>query len=334
MKGRKIVFTAPNQVETQTTEFDLKIDDPKQVILKNHYSVISAGTELACLAGTEGWFPLPNTPGYIAVAEVVEAGDAVDVKPGQFCFTYGPHAEYFKIDTTDRFGGLCLPVPEKLSPELAPFTRMASIPMTAIRTATIELGDVVVVMGQGLVGNLAAQLAALQGATVYAVDIDDKRLELAKACGIEKTINSSEKDWQENFIDAAGGAHTLIDATGNSAVIESALNVIRPYGECILLGSPRAAHETNVTDTFNKIHLPPFATMKGALEWRFPTFENEFVKHSLARNSKIIMDLIADGRLHIKPLLTQQLTPEEAPTAYEALRQKNNDYVGVEFIWK
>jgi threonine dehydrogenase-like Zn-dependent dehydrogenase len=189
-------------------------------------------------------------------------------------------------------------------------------------------------MGQGLVGNLAAQLAALQGATVYAVDIDDKRLDLATSCGIANTINSSQSEWQEKFMENTGGAHTLIDATGNSAVIESALNIIRPYGECILLGSPRAAHETNVTDTFNKIHLPPFVTMKGALEWRFPTFEDEFVKHSLVRNSKIIMGLIADGRLHVKPLLTQQLPPEEAPAAYSALQQKNNEYVGVEFNWK
>ena len=51
MKGRKIVFTAPGRVETQTDDFNLKIQNPDSVILKNKGSLISPGTELACLSG-------------------------------------------------------------------------------------------------------------------------------------------------------------------------------------------------------------------------------------------------------------------------------------------
>lgn len=334
MQGRKIVFTSPNKVETQTTDFDLKIENSNEVILKNKVSLVSAGTELACLSGNESWFTLPNTPGYIAVGEVLEAGSNVNVKTGEICFTYGPHAEYYKIDTSDRFGGICIPMPGDASMELIPFTRMASIAMTGIRVSTIELGDPVVVLGQGLVGNLAAQLAGLQGGQVIGVDIDENRLALSRKCGIEQTVNSGSAGWKDRIMEIAdGGVMTIIDATGNASVIQEACDLVRPYGECVLLGSPRVPYETNLTDMLNKVHLPPFVTMKGALEWRFPTFKNEFVKHSIEQNSEIIMQLIHDGRLIVQPLLTHQLDPAKAAEAYLGLKTKGNEYLGVEFNW-
>jgi len=73
--------------------------------------------------------------------------------------------------------------------------------------------------------------------------------------------------------------------------------------------------------------------MKGALEWRYPTFKDEFVKHSIERNSEIIMHLILDEKLIVKPLFTHEFTPETAKQAYDGLLNKKDEFIGVVFNW-
>ncbi|XHR27184.1 MAG: zinc-binding dehydrogenase [Chthoniobacteraceae bacterium] len=336
MKNRKVVFTKPNQVELQEISMDEPVLAPSQILVKNHYSLISPGTELACLSGKEGWFALPNTPGYIAAGEVVKAAENVaDVSPGDKVFTYGPHAAYFVVDTKDRYTGMCLKIPDEMPLKLAPFIRMATIPFTSIRVSEIELGDWVMVMGLGIVGNFAAQLAQLQGANVIGVDINEKRCAQARECGIRHTVNSGSPDWKEavNKITGGGGVSTFIDATGLSSVIVDSLDLIASYGEAILLGSPRAEYLTDATKVFNKIHLPGFTNFKGALEWRLPTFKDEFVKHSIQRNSEIVMQLILENRLIVQPLFTHEFTPDQASEAYSGLQTNKDEYIGVVFNW-
>src|SRR5277367_3687103 len=77
MKFKRVTFAAPGEVVLETVETELEIDSPTEVIVRNHFSLVSAGTELACMSGREPWFPLPGTPGYAAVGEVIEKGDGV-----------------------------------------------------------------------------------------------------------------------------------------------------------------------------------------------------------------------------------------------------------------
>ena len=78
MTNKKIVFKEPGKVELISEDFTEQINNSDEVICKNQYSLVSPGTELACLAGIESWFKLPGTPGYIAVGEVLKKGDNVN----------------------------------------------------------------------------------------------------------------------------------------------------------------------------------------------------------------------------------------------------------------
>ncbi|MBN8712203.1 MAG: zinc-binding alcohol dehydrogenase [Verrucomicrobia bacterium] len=337
MKSSKIVFIRPWQVELGEAELPHHPPEAHQVYLRNLYSLVSPGTELACLSGGETWFPLPGTPGYVGVGEVLAVGDQVTkVAIGDKALTYGPHAGVYAVDTLDRHTGMCLKL-DANSPrlDLVPFTRTATIPFTAIRVSEIELGDWVVVTGLGLIGNFAAQLARLQGANVIGVDVSASRRETASRCGIEHTVDSSDPAWKDAVRQLAGsrGVTTLIDATGLSAVIADAAELVASYGEAILLGSPRAEYVTDVTKVFNRIHLPGFTQFKGALEWRYPTFRDEFVKHSIERNSEIVLELIAANRLAVEPLYTHKLNPEQAGEGYRGLREDKEKYLGVIFDW-
>ncbi len=338
MKNRKIVFTAPGKVELISGDFKDEINNPDEVICKNLYSLVSPGTELACLSGIESWFKLPATPGYIAVGEVLKKGENVrHIKAGDKVYTFGPHAEYYKINTTAFDTGMCLPVPAGLPLNFAPFTRIGTIAMAALRVSKIELGDYTAVTGLGLVGNLASQLAQLQGGIVIGIDVNDSRIEAAEKCGIKRTINSSKAGWKEEIkkLTNGEGVFTLIDATGISKVIADSLSIIKTYGEAVLLGSPRGSFETDATEIFNHVHYihKGSITFKGALEWRFPSFQTDFVKHSIERNSKIITELICSESLKIEPLITHELRPEDAAKAYEGLKNKKDEFLGVIFNW-
>lgn len=336
MNYRKILVNSPWNITLEEDVFTEKIEHPSDIIVRNHFSHLSAGTEMACVSGKEDWFNIPGVPGYTAVGEVLETGDAVDkVQKGDMVYTFGPHAELFKVNLEDRWHGVCVPLPVGLDPDIAAFTHMGGIAMSSIRTSNIELGDYVAVSGMGTIGNLAAQFAQLQGARVLAIDIVGSRLEIAGKCGIDLTINTNQKNLEKAIDLFTGGRKvtTWIDATGVSPVINDAVNYIAMNGELILLGSPRDSFQTDITPLLRKIHLLDNIKLKGALEFLYPTFPDEFNKHSIERNSEIIMSLMNEGKLHIRPLYSHKLDPGEASSAYKGLRDNPEEYIGVVFNW-
>lgn len=330
--NRQIVFTAPWQVEVRKEAVPDRPLVGREALVRKLYTLISPGTELACLSGGESWFRMPGIPGYAAVSRIEAVGpEARGFAAGDIVFHYGNHSEYEIV----KAEGVFLKVPDGLELPLVPFTRMATVAMTSLRVSTIELGDHVAVTGLGLIGNMAAQLAGLQGATVIGVDLSENRRRLAEACGISHTVAGGEGAAERVKAIAEGGVGTLIEATGVPQVAVESVSWIRQYGELILLGSPRGRYETDVTDLLNSVHLNGRGciTFKGAHEWRFPVEEDPFVKHSLVRNSKVVFGLLKNGRLRVEPLISHILAPEEAAAAYDGLKNRKDEYQGVLFKW-
>lgn len=232
MKNRKIIFLSPLHVETVVEDFNLTTLKENEIFVKLIYSLISPGTELAMLSGKEEWAKLPLCPGYASVSKVIEVGPGVnEYKSGDNVFHYGNHSEYQVLSTTN----LCMKVPENLDLKWVPFIRMATVAFTSVRVSQIEVGDFVSVTGLGLVGNLAAQLARLQGATVIGVDLSEERIRTAQACGVDYTFNGGEENVEEqirNLTDGAG-VSTHIEATGVSSVGIDSLKWIAKLGEII-----------------------------------------------------------------------------------------------------
>lgn len=334
MYNKKVIFTAPWQVEVQDEQWEGISPGPEEAIVRKRYTLISPGTELACLSGGEDWFIMPRVPGYAAVSEIIAVGEAVaDFSVGDLVFHYGNHALFQVVSTR----GVFLKVPAGLPLHRVPFTRMGTVAFTALRVSQIELGDVVAITGLGLVGNMASQLARLQGASVIGVDLSSHRLQQAKQCGIHHALRGDADDLAEQIAALSGGkgVSTLIEATGLSQVAVNSLPWLAKFGEVIFLGSPRGAFQTDVTDVFNYAHLinRGCQTFKGAHEWRYPLEPDPFVKHSLVRNSQIVFDLMAREQLLIEPLISHRISPVDAREAYEGLRNDKDRYCGVLFEW-
>lgn len=335
MSDTRISFTAANDVR-------LLDDGPTPALpvggvrIRNRCTAVSPGTELACLAGLESsWFKFPSVPGYCAAGTIEAVADGVTGwKVGDNVLHYGGHRLWQTAVPGRDF--MCH-IPADVPLEQAPFARMATIAMTALRQSEIELGDEVAVTGLGLIGNLAAQLATLQGAHVSAFDIDRSRTELAGGCGIANAYTGGMAQQGDGARKANGGRgySALIEATGRAATVVEALPLMAKRGEVLLLGTPRASHGCDLSAVLRAFHLADHAlVLKPAHEWIRPVEEDPFAKHSFARDSRIALDLIASGRLRIAPLITHRLRPDQAPAAYRELAAGRPGFAGVVINWE
>jgi 2-desacetyl-2-hydroxyethyl bacteriochlorophyllide A dehydrogenase len=337
MQNRKIVFTNVGKMEIVREELSGDKLAAREVLIETEYSLISPRTELACLEGSASeWFHYPRVPGYVTLGCILDTGaDVHTVATGDYVIHNMGHQAYVRINVDEK---LCVKVPEDLNHERAVFTKMATIAMASIRRSNIELGDPVVVTGLGLVGNFASQLAMLQGARVLALDIDEGRLAKAEECGIPCRVN--DKATISDFVSSwsgGGGILTLIDATGiPSVVVDSLPFMAKHHGEVILLGSPWTECIRDLTEVFNYMHLASRGciTFKGAHAIVYPVHHDPFVKHSIERNSRIVMDLMREEKITVDCLITHMIKPEEAERAYKGLRDKKNSYLGVIVAWK
>ncbi len=337
MKNKSIVFTGCDQVEVRELEENLEKLQAHEVLVKTSFSLVSAGTELTCLAGVESWFSFPSTPGYTSVGEVLKVGDQVaGVAPGDVVYTWGGHRQFNRVNLA-KPDSICLPVPAGIALPLVPFARMITIALTALRVSNIELGDYVAVIGLGLVGNFAAQLARLQGGRVIGLDHNLGRVALLADCGVKNALVMEKPSALGKVAEITNqrGVGTLIEASGRTGALMDGLPLVGRYGEVILVGIVRGDYETNLTDVLDYIHLDSCGnvTFKGAHEWRYPVARDPFVKHSIERNSEIALDLIRSGDLQVAPLLSHTLSPYQAAEAYHGLKTRKNEFIGVVFDW-
>ncbi|HUW14498.1 MAG TPA: zinc-binding alcohol dehydrogenase [Anaerolineae bacterium] len=334
MRGKRIVFAEPEVVRLEEFEFGNGQPGDGEVAIETQYSILSAGTELAILRGTERWAPLPFVPGYGAVGRVTAVGDGErGVAPGDRLLCYTPHASH------SVSAGPPLRVPDDLDGKKAVFARMGAVAMTALRVSDAELGDCVAVTGLGLVGNLAAQLFRLSGCQVIGIDPSARRREIAARCGTDHLLDPEAGDLRQAVADITDGemCAAVVEATGIPAVAEGAFRLAGKLGEVILLGSPRGEYVSDITAVLNQTHLwnHGCVTVKGAHEWRYPVRRNpeQHVKHSIERNIGVLFQLMLDGKLDVTALITHVLSPTDCGAAYAGVRNEPDQYLGVVFDW-
>ena len=341
MKINQVIVTAKREVSLQPLILETDNLAPHELLIETERSFISAGTELANYTATDAavyeagsWCAYPWKSGYGNVGKVLDAGSDHRALIGQRVYTNGPHASVFRY-APDPLYRMVAPVPANIPLDHAVTARMAMVSMSGLDASKPQYIRWVVVIGLGMVGNLAAQLFRVTGAHVIGVDPSATRRRLAKECGIPHVLSGTEDEIAAAVSELTGGrmAEVTVDAVGHSAISLQALRLTATGGEVIILGSPRTEFTGNLTEVFRTSHMR-WITIKGALEWYIPT--DSSVDHAYTQKKKLaaIYQWIADGRLNLSPLLTHILPPEEIKTAYEGLLNQKEDYVGVVLKWK
>lgn len=315
---------------------EVRAPEPCQALVRALYTLISPGTELAMFTRTHvgfddpahTWAKYPFYPGYAAVGQIEAVGsEVVGLTPGDLVFYHGRHASYALVEP-DTQVVIRIPTPLVL---LAPFARFGQIAYTGLHVSHFEANDTVAVLGLGLVGNLAAQLFQIQGATVIGVDLLTFRRECARGAGLHRLIEGEQTDSVTAIqsITQGSGAATVVEATGDPTVISAALRAARRGGEVILLGSPRGEATLNVYEYVHRRGI----SLKGAHEMLLPRLATNGAKLDQRLVSQRLLHWLGESRLKVEHLITDVIPPQGLERAYHALANEKDRTMAILVDW-
>ena len=216
-----------------------KLPSPQanQVLIRSHISLISPGTERAAL--TQKWDDpsFRSNPGYALAGEVIAAGEnAAGLYSGERVIALVGHASA-ALASTEPW--VTLPIPEPVSDETALFLPLASVALHALRRAKLEMGEQILIIGMGIIGQIAITLARMQGASkIIAMDLSDQRLELARRRGADELVHSSSVDPESAIMSITGGegAPLILDASGSTQFIPQTFKLAAVGGRIVTVG--------------------------------------------------------------------------------------------------
>ena len=319
MRFRRIVFKAPRKVDIE--EDELPELPENHLLIKTRATLISTGTELTMLSGEyprgSVWDKItryPVFPGYSNCGVVEEIGENVKkFKVGDRVSSTAPHAEY-AIIREDR----AVKVPNGISDEEATFGTLSATVMNSVRLADIKLGETVIVVGAGILGQLACQFSRLCGGfPVIAIDLSQKRLKIAKKLGATFTIHPEEEDAEKRIMDLTEGRRgdVVFEVTGNPKIIPWELKLVKRQGRLILLSSPRGITELDFHDLVNW----PSRIIIGTHTSSHPSHETPYNPWTWERNIQLFFELISAGLVNVKELITDRYKWTEAKEVYQRL---------------
>jgi len=320
------------------------------LLLQAEFSTLSPGTEHSLLAGLI--MPLPQRIGYSMAARVEAVGAGVtEYAVGDGVVTTGPHADHFLVDSRN-----VTPVPEGTDMEQAAFFNLAHTAMYGIRRSLIQLGEPAVVLGQGLVGSITAQLARLAGALpVIVTDIDETRLGIAKGLGAHYAVNTaSEPGKVEAIVESIGmgGVPVVFEATGRREPLEQAVSLVKERGRVMMLSTVHGSADLDFTNGLmmkgatligGYINSKPFALQRSDITiagkwppviadgWR--RYVNSDVWTS-DEDIRVILNLIRYGSLNLRPLISHRFSFKQISEAYELVLNREPSLLGGVIDWR
>jgi 2-desacetyl-2-hydroxyethyl bacteriochlorophyllide A dehydrogenase len=326
-QNHQVIFSQPGVATVEPRP--MPSPSPTELLIRTRASLISPGTERAFFLG------LPNTTqrypqpaGYCNIGEVVAYGSEVSGwQVGDRVASKGHHAAYLLEEAATSHL-----VPSGLADEDAAFFNLASIALQGVRKARIELGEPVAVLGAGLIGLLALQLARLQGALpAISIDQDASRLAYARQSGADILLTTGDDLLPQLAQQVEGdGAAVVIEATGHPAAILTALDIARPLGRVVLLGSTRG--ETDHVNFYRDVHKKGL-TLIGAHNNIRPQRESSPGFWSQVDDQRVALQLLARARLNVQPYITHRFAWSDAPAAYELLRSWTSSALGLILDW-
>ena len=331
MKTQALICT--DDQEFTLEEFGIPTIEANQVLVRNTYSGVSVGTEFAVIRHTLDWGPFPVCTGYQAVGVVEGAGSAVTrFKTGDKVY-YRRNFMPMQLgsDQINCCAGTHVShaiVPEDAEIELLPdgvgdatgsMFVMPSVGYNAVDMAGVQMGDVVAFHAVGLIGLGALAAARLRGAVTIAIDLNPKRLEMAKAMGAEYVINASDEDVEARVEEISpGGADVVFEGSGVPACLDLAFPLARLRGKFVFLGN-----YGNAPISFN--FLVPHGKQLTAF---FPC--NDGLK--LCRDA--VLRNIATGAIPWAKTITHRVSAAEAPALYQAINKNEvPDMMGAVIRW-
>ena len=333
MNNKQIIFTKPDTAEFMDVEYVKPM--PHEVVVKTEFSTVSCGTERANIMGGSNVpgvkSTFPRELGYSSAGYVVEKGSNVkSVEVGDRVIVYwGKHKRYntvwenYVVKITD----------DNISMQEAAISFIATFPLAAIRKTRFEIGEGVLVMGLGLLGQLAVRLLKAAGAVpIIGVDPVPERRKEAIMGGADYVFDPLEEGFAEKVKEVTGGgAKVAIEVTGVGAGLDGALDCMARFGRVALLGCTRDKHFE--IDYYTKVHSPGI-TLIGAHTNARPDKESHPGWFSHRDDIAVILKLIGKGRLYLAEMIRETHKPSDCTEVYTRLVNDKNFPIVVQFDWR
>lgn len=269
----------------------------------------------------QGW-----NVGYSAAGEVIAVGDGItDLKPGDLVACGGAgkanHADFVSVPRK-----LVARIPEGCGMQEAATTTIGTVALQGVRRAAPTIGERICVLGLGLIGQMTVQILRANGCTVIGLDLDQRRVARAMELGMEAGHHDPDayKLMVRDLTSGHGADRTVITAaTKSDAVINLAMEVTRAKGTAVIVGDvgmnvQRSVFYRKEIDLLMSTSYGPGRYDRNyeelGCDYPFP-----YVRWTLNRNMQAYMEMIAQGRLRIAPLLDRVVSIDEAPQAYKSL---------------
>lgn len=253
-------------------------------------------------------------------------------KQGDRVVSNGPHAEMVCVPQN-----LCARIPDQVSDEEAAFTVVGAIGLQGIRLAQPTLGECFAVTGLGLIGLMTVQILLAHGCKVLGIDPDPAKCDMARRFGAEVVNLSKGCDPVTAALAFSRGcgvdAVLITAATKSSEPVHQAAQMCRRRGRIVLVGV--TGLELNRADFYEKELSFQVSCSYGPGRYD-PEYEEKghdypigFVRWTEQRNFEAILELMAEGKLDVKPLISHRFRIEDAAKAYDLIAGGKEPYLGI-----
>ncbi|MEU5918858.1 bi-domain-containing oxidoreductase [Streptomyces sp. NPDC047141] len=277
--------------------------------------------------------------GYSLCGVVEQVGAGIDdVKVGDLVACAGnEHALHAELNWVPK--NLYTPVPDGVAPRHAAFGTVGSIALQGVRQGEPQLGDVALVIGLGLIGQLVVQLLSASGAVVVGVDPDPARCELAERLGAAATGDPASPAVEAAVAELTGGHGVdqvyLAAGGGSNQPVELAAHLSRDRGRVVDIGKCRldlpwnAYYEKELDVRFSRSYGPGRYDPEYELEGR--DYPIGYVRWTERRNLACFLDLLARDRVDVDPLVSHVADFDDAVETYRSLKDGELKAVAVLF---
>ncbi len=330
---KRLVVTGPRQVEFE----DVSIPDcPRDgVLAKAIVTAISTGTEIRVYrripVDDEGTMQYPGIPfpdgptenGYSMVGEVVEVGaDVEGFSVGEHVFLGESHKEYAAAPVS-----MVLKLPESIPTEQAVMLNLLGVGHIALRTGDPAPGENVAVIGLGVIGQSAVAWCRAFGFRTVGIDVDGRRLEVARAMGAKTVASPADAEFQSRIDDVfdGEGADLVIEAASTWRAIRTSMDIVRRDGRVVV-----TATHTDRPD-YNPVGHP-YLSQRIKLKTAYG-YEDPGQRWDRDHCIRLSLDMLGSGELVIEPMITHRVPWHQLPEIYRRLDQGDLSILGVVVDW-
>lgn len=330
-----VMFTGKEQAELRSE--GLREMGPGDILVKTTWSLISTGTE-SILYGrrfeeSSRWkVSYPSAAGYSHVGVVEAVGKDVKLwKVGDHIVSANSHRQYVVTPEGDVGSGW-RPVPANVSDRDAAWSILGRIVQMGVRRAAHVLGESVVVVGLGPLGQLAVQYVRLTGPReLVAIDTVKMRVDMATAHGASHGLSIGVDQALETIKQLTGGrmADVAYDMTGNDKVFAPSQNLLRTLGRQVLIGDTGFPSGQRISEAVITRSL----TILGCMGPQAPIESSNWYYWSRGNMVDLFLHYLSTGQMKVSDLNTHVFSPADCQQAYQLLMTERASTMGVHFDW-